>query len=163
MGRPDRRSGRCDRDRHRVTNDFASIAQLCRDLLLGTAAPERVRFMRSISSEIGKSQPDRIAAQRNSEGAAPSPLRPKPDRAYNKGRLRQQKMFRNIRTAKSPKAGGNADEAYVALADRHCRLRAYTRTVWRTRRHLVNRKCACMPGTARPDRRPSPADPRPHS
>ncbi|RMB26250.1 phage virion morphogenesis protein [Sphingomonas sp. PP-F2F-G114-C0414] len=102
-------------------NDFAPIEQLCRDLLLRTAAPERARLMRSIGREIRKSQSDRIAAQRDPDGAAFVSRRPKPDRG-KKGRLRQQKMFRKLRMAKSLKAGGNADEAWVGFAGRASRI-----------------------------------------
>jgi phage virion morphogenesis protein len=103
-------------------NDFAPIEQLCRDLLLRTAAPERARLMRSIGREIRKSQSDRIAAQRDPEGAAFAPRRPKPERGRKRGRLRQQKMFRKIRMAKSLKAGGDADEAWVGFGGRASRV-----------------------------------------
>jgi phage virion morphogenesis protein len=103
-------------------NDFAPIEQLCRDLLLRTAAPERARLMRSIGREIRKSQSDRIAAQRDPEGAAFAPRRPKPERGRKRGRLRQQKMFRKIRMAKSLKAGGKADEAWVGFGGRASRI-----------------------------------------
>ncbi|WP_242007915.1 phage virion morphogenesis protein [Sphingomonas ginsenosidivorax] len=103
-------------------NDFAPIEQLCRDLLLRTAAPERARLLRSIGREIRKSQSDRIAAQRAPEGVAFAPRRPKPDRGGKKGRLRQQKMFRKLRMAKSLKAGANADEAWVGFGGRASRI-----------------------------------------
>ncbi len=98
--------------------DFEPIEQLCRDLLLRTAAPERARLMRSIGREIRKSQSDRIAAQRDPEGAAFAPRRPKLDRSGKRGRLRQAKMFRKLRMAKSLKGGGNADEAWVGFGGR---------------------------------------------
>ncbi len=98
--------------------DFEPIEQLCRDLLLCTAAPERARLMRSIGREIRKSQSDRIAAQRDPDGAAFAPRRPKPDRGRKKGKLRQQKMFRKLRMARSLKAGGNGDEIWVGFGGR---------------------------------------------
>ena len=103
-------------------NDFAPIEQLCRDLLLRTAAPERARLMRSIGREIRRSQSGRIAAQRDPEGAAFTPRRPKPDRGGKKGKLRQQKMFRKLRMAKSLKAGGNGDEIWVGFGGRASRI-----------------------------------------
>jgi len=102
--------------------DFEPIEQLCRDLLLRTGAPERARLMRSIGREIRKSQSDRIAAQRDPDGAAFTPRRPKPDRGGKKGRLRQQKMFRKLRMAKSLKGGGGADEAWVGFGGRASRI-----------------------------------------
>jgi len=102
--------------------DFEPIAHLCRDLLLRTAAPERAQLMRAIGREIRKSQSDRIAAQRDPDGAAFAPRRPKPDRGNKKGRLRQQKMFRKLRMAKSLKGGGNADEAWVGFGGRASRI-----------------------------------------
>lgn len=102
--------------------DFEPIEQLCRDLLLRTAAPGRARLMRAIGREIRKSQSDRIAAQRDPDGAAFAPRRPKPDRGGKKGRLRQQKMFRKLRMAKSLKGGGNADEAWVGFGGRASRI-----------------------------------------
>jgi len=102
--------------------DFEPIEQLCRDLLLRTAAPERARLMRSIGREIRKSQSDRIAAQRDPDGAAFAPRRPKPDHGTKKGRLRQQKMFRKLRMAKSLRGGGNADEAWVGFGGRASRI-----------------------------------------
>ncbi len=103
-------------------NDFAPIEQLCRDLLLRTAPPERAQLMRSIGREIRKSQSDRVAAQRDPEGTAFAPRRPKPDRGPKKGKLRQQKMFRKLRMAKSLKAGGNSDEVWVGFAGRASRI-----------------------------------------
>ncbi|KQN14283.1 phage virion morphogenesis protein [Sphingomonas sp. Leaf30] len=103
-------------------NDFEPIEQLCRDLLLRTAAPERARLMRSIGREIRKSQSDRIAAQHDPDGAAFTPRRPKTDRGVKKGKLRQQKMFRKLRMAKSLKAGGNADEMWVGFGGRASRI-----------------------------------------
>ncbi len=102
--------------------DFEPIEQLCRDLLLRTGAPKRARLMRSIGREIRKSQSDRIAAQRDPDGAAFTPRRPKPDRGGKKGRLRQQKMFRKLRMAKSLKGGGSADEAWVGFGGRASRI-----------------------------------------
>ena len=102
--------------------DFEPIEQLCRDLLLRTAAPERARLMRSIGREILKSQSDRVASQRDPEGAAFAPRRPKPDRGQKKGKLRQQKMFRKLRMAKSLKAGGNGDEIWVGFSGRASRI-----------------------------------------
>lgn len=102
--------------------DFEPIEQLCRDLLLRTAAPERARLMREIGREIRKSQSDRIAVQRDPDGTAFAPRRPKPDRSTKKGRLRQQKMFRKLRLAKSLKGGGNADEAWVGFGGRASRI-----------------------------------------
>ena len=102
--------------------DFKPIEQLCRDLLLRTAAPERARLMRSISRAIRKCQSDRIAAQRDPEGAAFAPRRPKPDRDRRKGKLRPQKMFRKLRLAKSLKAGGNSDEIWVGFGGRASRI-----------------------------------------
>jgi phage virion morphogenesis protein len=104
-------------------NDFAPIEQLCRDLLLRTAAPERARLLRTIGRDLRKSQSDRIAAQREPDGAAFAPRRPKPPRP-GKGRLRQQKMFRKLRMAKSLKTGGNADEAWVGFGGRAARIAA---------------------------------------
>lgn len=103
-------------------NDFAPIEQLCRDLLLRTAAPERARLMRSIGREIRKSQSDRIAAQRDPDGAAFAPRHSRPKHGKNKGRLRQQKMFRKLRLAKILKGGGNADEAWVGFGGRAARI-----------------------------------------
>ena len=103
-------------------NDFEPIEQFCRDLLLRTAAPERAQLMRSIGREIRKKQSDRIAAQRDPDGAAFAPRRPKPDRGGKKGRLRQRKMFRKLRLAKSLKGGGNADEAWVGFGGRASRI-----------------------------------------
>jgi len=102
--------------------DFEPIEQLCRDLLLRTAAPERARLMREIGREIRKSQSHRIAAQRDPDGAAFAPRRPKPDRGKKKGRLRQQKMFRKLRMAKSLKGGGNADEVWIGFGGRASRI-----------------------------------------
>lgn len=104
-------------------NDFAPIEQLCRDLLLRTAAPERARLLRTIGRDLRKSQSDRIASQREPDGAAFTPRRPKPPRP-GKGRLRQQKMFRKLRMAKSLKTGANADEAWVGFGGRAARIAA---------------------------------------
>jgi len=102
--------------------DFEPIEELGRDLLLRTAAPERARLMRSIGREIRKSQSDRIAAQRDPDGAAFAPRRPKPNRGGKRGRLRQAKMFRKLSMAKSLKGGGNADEAWVGFGGRAARI-----------------------------------------
>lgn len=104
-------------------NDFAPIEQLCRDLLLRVSAAERSKLMRAIGREIRKSQSDRIGRQQEPDGAAFAPRRPKKARA-GKGQLRQQKMFRKIRMAKSLRAGGNGDEVWVGFGGRAARIAA---------------------------------------
>lgn len=104
-------------------NDFAPIEQLCRDLLLRVGVAERSKLMRAIGREIRKSQSDRIGRQQEPGGAAFAPRRPKKPRR-GKGRLRQHKMFRKLRMAKSLRAGGNSDEVWVGFGGRAARIAA---------------------------------------
>ncbi|WP_019517268.1 phage virion morphogenesis protein [Sphingomonas sp. Mn802worker] len=104
-------------------NDFAPIEQLCRDLLLRVGAAERSKLMRAIGREIRKSQSDRIGRQQQPDGSSFAPHRPKKPRA-GEGRLRQQKMFRKIRMAKSLRNGGNGDEVWIGFGGRAARIAA---------------------------------------
>jgi phage virion morphogenesis protein len=104
-----------------MSDDFAPIEQLVRDLLVRTAPPERARLLRTIAPEVRRGQGASIAAQREPDGTAFAPRRPKPQRP-GKGRLRAQKMFRKLRLARNLKAGATADEAWIGFAGRAARI-----------------------------------------
>ncbi len=95
--------------------------------------------------------------------ARPGRRRLKPDRGRKKGRLRQQKMFRKIRMAKSLKNGGTPTKHVSASAGALRVLRASIRRDWATRPHLPKRRALRAPRATRPDGRRPESDSRPNS
>lgn len=103
-------------------NDFDPIDQLCRNLLVNTAAPARRQIARTLAREIRKGQADRIGEQRNPDGSAFAPRREKQASHSPRGRLKRKLMFKKLRMARFLKSGATADEGWVGFNGRAARI-----------------------------------------
>ncbi len=99
--------------------DLAAVEQLASALLRSVAPPARRKILTAIARDIRRSQSDRIAAQKQPDGSAFAPRRPKPKK---KGKLRQRRMFSKIRLAKHLLAQANADEATIGFTGKASRV-----------------------------------------
>ncbi|HZH44254.1 MAG TPA: phage virion morphogenesis protein [Lysobacter sp.] len=88
-------------------------------LLARLQPAQRNALARRLATEMRRSQQQRISQQRNPDGTAYAPRKP---RAREKaGRVRRA-MFQRLRQAKHLKAGGNASEVWVGFVGRTARI-----------------------------------------
>lgn len=83
---------------------------------------ERAQLARTVAKDLRRSQQQRITAQRNADGSAYTPRKPRQLRG-KKGQIkRKAKMFSKLRTARYLKAQGNASAAAIAFQGRIARI-----------------------------------------
>lgn len=83
---------------------------------------ERARLARELAQQLRRSQQQRILAQRNPDGTAFAPRKPRQLRG-KQGRIKARaKMFTKLRTARYVKARGTAAEAAVSFEGRISRI-----------------------------------------
>jgi phage virion morphogenesis protein len=83
---------------------------------------ERGKLARTIAQQLRRSQQQRIVSQRNPDGTAYAPRKPRQLRGKQGHIKRRAKMFTKLRTARYLKARGTAAEATVAFAGRIVRI-----------------------------------------
>lgn len=89
-------------------------------LLAKLEPPARRTLAVAIARELRRSQQQRIASQRDAEGAPFAPRKPRlRERA---GAIRRRAMFSKLRTARWLRASGTADAAEVGFAGRVARI-----------------------------------------
>ena len=90
-------------------------------LLAKLEPPARRMLAVTIARELRRSQQQRIASQRDAEGAPFAPRKPR--LRENAGAIRRSaKMFSKLRTARWLRAAGTSDAAEVGFADRVARI-----------------------------------------
>lgn len=83
---------------------------------------ERTRLARQVAQGLRRSQQQRIVTQRNPDGSAHAPRKPRALRA-KAGRIKgKARMFTKLRTARYLKAQGRADGAVVGFTGRIARI-----------------------------------------
>lgn len=83
---------------------------------------QRGKLARSVAHQLRRSQQQRILAQRNPDGSAFAPRKPRELRG-KVGRIkRKAKMFTKLRTVRYVKASGSASAATVGFAGRISRI-----------------------------------------
>lgn len=83
---------------------------------------ERGKLARTVAQQLRRSQQQRIVAQRNPDGTAFAPRKPR-DLRGKQGRIkRKAKMFTKLRTVRYVKASGTAAAATVGFAGRISRI-----------------------------------------
>ncbi|WP_434771143.1 phage virion morphogenesis protein [Pseudomonas entomophila] len=81
----------------------------------------RTKLAKTIAQQLRRSQQQRVAAQRNADGTAFAPRKPR--MRDKQGRVRgKAKMFRKLRTADHLKARGDAAGATVGFTGRVARI-----------------------------------------
>lgn len=83
---------------------------------------QRGKLARSVAQQLRRNQQQRIVAQRNPDGSAFAPRKPRELRG-KLGRIkRKAKMFTKLRTVRYVKASGSASAATVSFAGRIARI-----------------------------------------
>ncbi len=89
-------------------------------LLVKLGPTERRRLTQTIARDLRRSQQQRIASQRNPDGSAYAPRKPRKLRS-KAGRIRR-KMFTKLRTARHLKLQSTADRIAIGFLSRTARL-----------------------------------------
>lgn len=108
-----------------AVSGFEQVEQWAGELLAKLSPAERRKLARTIAQSLRRSQRQRIVAQRNPDGSAFAPRKPRQEKP---GRLRARKMFIKISQAKHLKAKAAGDSAVVeftARADRIARIHQF--------------------------------------
>lgn len=85
--------------------------------LIENLSPQaRTQLARTIARNLAQSQRQRIAQQRNPDGTAYAPR--KQQHRNKKGRIKRQKMFAKLRTARFLRMKSNANEASIGFTGR---------------------------------------------
>ena len=91
-------------------------------LIIRLEPAQRSQLARSVAQHLRRSQQQRIVAQRNPDGSAYAPRKPRELRG-KQGRIKRKgKMFTKLRTVRYVKANGSATAATVGFAGRISRI-----------------------------------------
>lgn len=103
-----------------MTDDLTRLEGWTSELLAKLSAAERRKLTRNVAIDLRRTQRKRIAAQRNPDGSAFEPRKPRPPLRAKQGRIkrrtRERTMFAKLRQAKYLKADGLPGEATVGFA-----------------------------------------------
>lgn len=103
-----------------MSNDLRVLEDWAGALLVKLGPAERRRLTQSIARDLRRSQQQRIASQRNPDGSAYAPRKPR--KLRNKaGRIRK-KMFAKLRTARHLKLQSSAERIAIGFLSRTSRL-----------------------------------------
>jgi phage virion morphogenesis protein len=103
-----------------VSNDLRALEDWAGALLVKLGPTERRRLTQSIARDLRRSQQQRIASQRNPDGSAYAPRKPRKLRS-KAGRIRR-KMFAKLRTARHLKLQSSAERIAIGFLGRTARL-----------------------------------------
>lgn len=105
-----------------MSDMFDDLGEWLTPLLSRIEPAERGKLARSVAQQLRRSQQQRIVAQRNPDGSAFAPRKPRELRG-KQGRIkRKAKMFTKLRTVRYVKASGSATAATVGFAGRISRI-----------------------------------------
>lgn len=111
-----------------MTDNVLALAELAQGILMRLSATERRTVTKDIARELRRSQQARIAAQRNPDGRAYVPRKLPRGKAATKGlrqrrpSIKQQAMFRKLRTASHLKMKSDANGLEIGFAGRVARI-----------------------------------------
>lgn len=104
-----------------MSDDLEQLEQWAGELLARLEPAERRRLTRKIATDLRRSQAARIASQRNPDGSAYAPRKPREPLRARKGRIKRQArkrtMFAKLRQARYLKASSTEAEAAVGFAN----------------------------------------------
>lgn len=103
-----------------MADDLKALEDWAGALLAKLSAAERRKLTGEISRELRRSQQQRIAAQRNPDGSAYAPRKPRKLRG-KEGRIKRQ-MFAKLRQAKHLKLQNDPDGIAIAFLNRAARI-----------------------------------------
>lgn len=110
---------RADRRGLIVADDLSRLAHWVAPLMAGLSVPRRRAAMVQIATYMRRSNAQRIAEQRNPDGSAYEPRKPR--LRAKKGQIRRT-MFEKLRQAKHLKKSATAASAVLTIAGRSARI-----------------------------------------
>lgn len=105
-----------------MTADLSALEDWAGTLLARLTATERRKLNQDIARELRKSQQQRIAEQRNPDGSAYAPRKPRKNLRGKQGHLKRRKMFLKLRQAKHLKLQSSSDAIAIGFTARASRL-----------------------------------------
>lgn len=102
--------------------DLSALEDWAGALLAKLNATERRKLNQDIARELRKSQQQRIAEQRNADGSAYAPRKPRKNLRGKAGHLKRRKMFMKLRQAKHLKLQSTADSIAIGFGGRSAQL-----------------------------------------
>jgi phage virion morphogenesis protein len=102
-----------------MSDDLRALETWCQPLLEKLNGTQRARLTRTLAARLRHSQAARIGLQRNPDGSAYAPRKPR--LRDKKGRIKRQ-MFSRMRTNKHLRATGDANTAAVQFIGRVARI-----------------------------------------
>lgn len=103
-----------------MSSNLQALEDWAGALLVKLGPTERRRLTQTIARDLRRSQQQRIASQRNPDGSAYAPRKPRKLRS-KAGRIRR-KMFTKLRTARHLKLQSTADRIAIGFLGRTARL-----------------------------------------
>ncbi|MDE3738591.1 phage virion morphogenesis protein [Pseudomonas resinovorans] len=103
-----------------MSSNLQALEDWAGALLVKLGPTERRRLTQTIARDLRRSQQQRIAGQRNPDGSAYAPRKPRKLRSKT-GRIRR-KMFTKLRTARHLKLQSTADRIAIGFLGRTARL-----------------------------------------
>lgn len=105
-----------------MSDELDDLSDWLTPLLSRLEPAQRGKLARAVAQQLRRSQQQRIVAQRNPDGTAFAPRKPRELRG-KQGRIkRKAKMFSKLRTARYVKASGSANAATVGFVGRINRI-----------------------------------------
>lgn len=105
-----------------MTDDLRAVEDWATALLLKIAPAGRRKVAQAIATELRRRQAERIKSQREPDGSAFVPRKPRKDLRGKRGRIKRGAMFAKLRTSKWLKARATPDAAEVGFSGRAARI-----------------------------------------
>ena len=105
-----------------AASDLSALEDWAGTLLAKLNATERRKLNQDIARELRKNQQQRIAEQRNPDGSAYAPRKPRKNLRGKQGHLKRRKMFMKLRQAKHLKLQSTADSIAIGFSGRSAQL-----------------------------------------
>lgn len=105
-----------------MADDLSALEDWAGALLNQLHPAERRKVTSDIARDLRRSQQQRIAAQKNPDGSAYAPRKPREQLRAKVGRIKQRKMFAKLRTARYLRLQSDASSIAIGFAGRVSRL-----------------------------------------
>lgn len=105
-----------------AASDLSALEDWAGTLLARLNVTERRKLNQDIARELRKSQQQRIFDQRNPDGSAYAPRKPRKNLRGKAGHLKRRKMFAKLRQAKHLKLQSTSDSIAIGFSGRSAQL-----------------------------------------
>ncbi|MCQ4319725.1 phage virion morphogenesis protein [Stutzerimonas stutzeri] len=105
-----------------MADDLSALEDWAGALLNQLQPAERRKVTSAIARDLRRSQQQRIATQKNPDGTAYAPRKPRQPLRAKAGRIKQRKMFAKLRTARYLRLQSDASNIALGFAGRVSRI-----------------------------------------